>query len=74
MLQRNESMLTFESAAVQGVGNIIEKLTVSISPSQSREGDGKADTRNRHRAFHSTKYSTELILPMRNRPVRRVEY
>lgn len=43
MVQRNESMLTFESAAVQGVGNIIEKLTVSMSPAQLREGDGETD-------------------------------
>jgi len=67
-------MLTFESAAAQGVGNIIEKLTVSISPAQFREGDGMADARLLHRAYPSKKYSTELTLPMRSRQVRKVEF
>lgn len=35
MEQRDQSMLTFESAAVAGVASIIEKLTVSISPAEN---------------------------------------
>lgn len=59
-LQRENSMLTFESASVIGVAGIVDKLSVGSSPPFQMYR--RADKPLRHRASHSTRSSMQSLL------------